>query len=43
VIVPVTIVGDGYFDEIIGGLRLSGVDVRHYCLIASPETLSIFS
>ena len=28
-IVPMTIVHDDHFDEIIGGLRTSGVDVRH--------------
>lgn len=39
VLVPMTIVRDDYFDEIIGGLRDRGVDVRHYALIASPETL----
>jgi AAA domain len=39
VIVPMTIVRDAYFDEIIGGLRSRGVDLRHYSLIASPETL----
>jgi len=39
VLVPMTIVRDDYFDEIVGGLRSCGVDVRHYALIASPETL----
>jgi hypothetical protein len=39
VIVPMTIVRHDYFDEIIGGLRAAGVDVRHYALLASPETL----
>ena len=39
VFVPMTIVRDDYFDEILGGLRVRGVDVRHYALIASPETL----
>ncbi len=39
VIVPMTIVLDDYFDEIVGGLRERGVDIRHYALIASPETL----
>ncbi|MCV7421727.1 AAA family ATPase [Mycobacterium yunnanensis] len=39
VIVPMTLVRDDYFDEIIGGLRADGVDVRHYALLASPETL----
>ena len=38
-LVPMTIVDDTYFDEIIGGLRSRGVDVRHYALTASPETL----
>ncbi len=39
VLVPMTIVRDDYFDEIVGGLRSRGVDVRHYALIARPETL----
>lgn len=39
VIVPMTIVRDDYFDEIIGGLRQLGVDVRHYTLSASAQTL----
>ena len=39
VLVPMTIVRDDYFDEIIGALRWRGLDVRHYALIASPETL----
>jgi hypothetical protein len=39
VLVPMSIVVDDYFDEIVGGLRARGVDVRHYALIASPETL----
>ncbi|WP_425307357.1 AAA family ATPase [Ammonicoccus fulvus] len=38
-IVPMTLVRDEYFDEIIGGLRADGVDVRHYALVASPATL----
>lgn len=38
-IVPMTIVRDDYFDQIIGGLRTGGTDVRHYALVASPETL----
>lgn len=38
-LVPMTIVRDDYFDEIIGGLRSRGVDLRHYALIARPETL----
>lgn len=39
VLVPMTLVRDDYFDEIVGGLHSRGVDVRHYALIASPETL----
>ncbi len=39
VLVPMTIVRDDYFDEIVGGLGSRGVDVRHYALVASPETL----
>ncbi|GAB3798526.1 tunicamycin resistance ATP-binding TmrB [Humibacter antri] len=39
VIVPMTIVRDDYFDEIVGGLRSRGVELRHYALIAGPETL----
>lgn len=39
VIVPMTIVRDDYFDEIVGGLRGRGVDVRHFALSATPETL----
>ncbi len=39
VIVPMTLVRDDYFDEIISGLRADGVDVRHYALVASPATL----
>ncbi len=38
-IVPMTIVRDDYFDEIIGGLRTLGIDVRHYTLAASAQTL----
>ena len=38
-IVPMTIVRDDYFDEIVGGLRSNGLDVRHYALTATPETL----
>lgn len=38
VIVPMTIVRDDYFDEIIGSLR-ADMDLRHYTLVASPATL----
>jgi hypothetical protein len=39
VLVPMTLVERAYFDEIMSGLRATGVDVRHFALIASPETL----
>jgi hypothetical protein len=39
VIVPMSIVRDDHFDEIVGGLRSRGVQVRHYALTASAETL----
>lgn len=39
VIVPMTMVRDDYFDEMLGGLRADGVVVRHYALLASPATL----
>jgi len=38
-IVPMSIVRDDYFDEIVGGLRSSGVELRHYALTAKPATL----
>jgi hypothetical protein len=39
VLVPMTIVRDEYFEEIVGGLASRGVDVRHYALVANSETL----
>jgi AAA domain-containing protein len=39
VIVPMSIVRDDYFDEIVGGLRARGIEVRHYALTATPQTL----
>jgi hypothetical protein len=39
VLVPMTLVERTYFDEIMSGLHARGVDVRHFALIASPETL----
>lgn len=38
-LVPMTLVRDDYFDQIVGGLRARGVDLRHYALIAGPDTL----
>jgi hypothetical protein len=39
VLVPMTLVERAYFDEIMAGLRTAGVDVRHFALTASPDTL----
>jgi len=38
-VVPMSIVRADYFDEIVGGLRSGGIDVRHYALTATPDTL----
>ena len=37
VLVPMTLVDDGYVDEVIGGLRELGHDVRHVALISTSE------
>jgi hypothetical protein len=39
VIAPGTLVDDGHFREIIGGLRDDGVDVHHFALLAEPATV----
>lgn len=39
VIVPMTLIEPSYFDEIIGRLRLSGHDVRHFALVADREVV----
>lgn len=39
VLVPMTLVDAGYFDEIMGGLADAGVPVSHVALQASPATL----
>ncbi|MDQ6421755.1 AAA family ATPase [Paenibacillus sp. LHD-117] len=39
VIVPMTIVDEQYFDEIVTRLRTEGVEVKHYTLAASRDTL----
>ncbi|ONI86555.1 hypothetical protein ALI144C_10645 [Actinosynnema sp. ALI-1.44] len=39
VIAPMTLVDPGYFDEIIGRLRDSDHDVRHFALLATRETV----
>lgn len=40
IIIPMTLVNEDYFDEIVGSLRRRGVDVRHFTLVASRATLS---
>ena len=37
VVVPMTLTNDSYFQEIIGGLRDSGVEVFHFALTARPR------
>ncbi|MFY9886766.1 MAG: AAA family ATPase [Streptosporangiaceae bacterium] len=39
VIAPMTLAEPAYFDEIIGGLRSDGFDVRHFALLAEPATV----
>lgn len=39
VIAPMTLVEPAYYDEVMTALRGYGVDVRHFALTASPETL----
>lgn len=38
VVVPMTLFIHEYFDEVVGGLRREGHDVRHFTLRVSPET-----
>ena len=38
-VIPMTLVQPAYFAEIVGGLRRSGVDVRHFALVAPIETI----
>ncbi|MFW6599935.1 AAA family ATPase [Propionibacteriaceae bacterium Y2011] len=38
-IVPMTIIRADYFDEVVGGLRDRGHDVRHFALVASTATV----
>jgi hypothetical protein len=33
-IVPMTVLDAGYFEQVVGGLRARGIDVRHFCLTA---------
>lgn len=39
IIVPMTIVNEDYYDEVIGELRRRGADVRHFVLCAQAATI----
>lgn len=39
VVAPMTLVEPAYFEEIVGGLRALGHDVRHFALLAQRETI----
>jgi len=39
VIVPMTVINPGYFDETVGRLRQDGHDVRHFSLLADRGTV----
>jgi hypothetical protein len=39
VIVPMTLVNSGHFEEIIGSLRDDGVRLHHFALLAEPATV----
>ena len=39
VVVPMTLANPAYFDELVGGLRRNGVDLRHFTLTATGATL----
>ena len=39
VVVPMTLIDERYFREIVGGLRQSGQAVHHFALTATPNTI----
>lgn len=39
IIVPMTLTNEVYFDEIVGKLRKEGVEINHFTLSASKETI----
>ncbi|MFC5528723.1 AAA family ATPase [Cohnella yongneupensis] len=39
IIVPMTLVVPQYFNEIVGRLRADGIEIKHFALLASRETL----
>lgn len=36
-VIPLTLLNPDYFEEIVGGLRTQGVEVRHFTLVAGRE------
>ena len=40
VVVPMTVVDDTYFDEMVGGLRRDGIPLLHMSLVASPQVVT---
>jgi predicted kinase len=38
-VVPMTLSNPDHFEEVVGGLRTAGIDVRHFTLTAGAETL----
>lgn len=38
-LVPMTVVDGGYFDETVGELCRSGITVHHFTLVADPKTI----
>ena len=38
-LVPMTVVDAGYFDETVGELRRTGIAVHHFTLVADPKTI----
>ncbi|MBW8351637.1 AAA family ATPase [Bacillus sp. IITD106] len=39
IIVPMTLTNEDYFNQIVGRLRLDGIEIRHFTLSASKETI----
>lgn len=40
IIIPMTLTNKAYFEEIIGNLRDDGIEVKHFTLIASKDTVA---
>ena len=39
IIVPMTLSNEHYFNEIIGQLRIDGIEIKHFTLMASKQTI----